>query len=81
MELLTTVVNTKELLDTIAAAFVASLTVAIVSSLGIWGGTKYVDFSQEGRGVSAALALGVGIFGLMATLAIIVLGIYLMVAK
>lgn len=81
MELLASVVNSEELLDTVVAAFVASMMVALVSSLGIWGGTKYVDLSQEGRSVVALLALGVGVFGLLATIGIIGVGIYLMVAK
>jgi len=75
------VVNTTDLFETVAAAFVASLAIALVSSLGIWGGTKYVDYSQEGRGVTALLALGVGVFGLLATVGIIGLGIALMVTK
>ncbi|MDQ5894798.1 MAG: hypothetical protein QG596_1059, partial [Actinomycetota bacterium] len=35
---------------------------------------------QEGRSVAAGFALAVGVFGLVATIAIIVLGIALMVA-
>jgi hypothetical protein len=81
MGLFASVVNTTDLFETVVAAFVASLAIALVSSLGIWGGTKYVDYSQEGRGVTALLALSVGIFGLLATLGIIGLGIALMVAK
>ena len=81
MDLLGSVVNSKDLLETVVSAFVAALAVALVSSLGIWGITKYADYSQEGRGISALLALGVGVFGLLATVGIIVLGIALMVAK
>ncbi|MBN8868539.1 MAG: hypothetical protein J0H66_01500 [Solirubrobacterales bacterium] len=81
MEPFASVVNTTDLFETVAAAFVASLAIALVSSLGIWGGTKYVDYSQEGRGVTALLALGVGVFGLLATVGIIGLGIALMVTK
>ncbi|HMT04747.1 MAG TPA: hypothetical protein PKD76_04290 [Solirubrobacterales bacterium] len=78
--LIATVVNLTELWETVAAAFVSSLAVAIVASLGIWGSTKYVDFSQEGRGASAVLALGVGILGLLATIAIIAFGLHVMIA-
>ncbi len=73
-------VDSGDLLKTVVASFVAGLGVALVSSLAIWGGAKYVDYHQEGRGAAAVLALGVGILGLLATLAIIVLGIALMVA-
>lgn len=80
MGLLATVVNLTELWETVLAAFVSSLAVAIVASLGIWGSTKYVDYSQEGRGVSAVLALGVGVFGLLAMVAIIAFGLHVMIA-
>lgn len=80
MDTLASVVNVTELWQTVAAAFVASLAVAIVASVGIWGATKYVDYSQEGRGVTAAMALGVGVFGLAATVAIIVFGLWVMVS-
>lgn len=79
--MLAALVNTGDLLMTIVAAIVASLAVSLVASLGIWGATKYVDFSQEGRTVPAALALGVGGLGLVATLAIIGAGLFVMVAK
>mgnify|MGYP001232343087 CR=1 FL=1 len=80
MGILAVLIDSGDLLMTIAASFVAGLGVALVSSLSIWGGAKYVDYSQEGRTMVAAMALGVGVLGLLATVGIIVLGIYLMVA-
>lgn len=80
MALLAAIVDSGDLLMTIAASFVAGLGIALVASLGIWGGARYVDLSQEGRTVSAAFALAVGAFGLLATVVIIILGIGLMVA-
>lgn len=80
MEVFAVVVDLEDLFDTVVAAFVASMAVAFVASLGIWGVTKYVDLGQDGRMVSAALALGVGAFGFLATLAIIALGLYLMIS-
>ena len=56
------------------------ITVTIVVCLAIWGAAKYADFNQSGRGVAAAGALTVSIFGLVATFAIIALTIYLMIA-
>jgi len=81
MDLIASVVNWKELGDTVIAAFVGAMAVALVASLGIWGMTRYVDLHQEGRTASAGLALAVGGLGLLATIGIIVLGIYLMVSK
>lgn len=81
METVAVIVDSGDLLRTIVASIVAGLSVAIVASVGIWGGTKYVDLSQEGRTLPAAMALAVGALGLLATLAIIVLGLVLMVSK
>jgi len=81
MDVLASVVNVDDLWQTVAAAFVGAMAVSFVASLGIWGGARYVDLSQEGRMVSASLALLVGVLGLVAMIAIIALGIYLMVAK
>ena len=80
MGMLAVVVETGDLISTVLASFVAGLSVALVSSIGIWGGAKYVDLHQEGRNVAAVLALGVGVLGLLATLAIIVIGLVLMIS-
>ena len=80
MAVFASIIDSGDLLMTIGSSFVAALSVALVSSLGVWGGARYVDLSQDGRSVAAGLALVVGIFGLVATIAIIVLGIALMVA-
>ena len=58
-----------------------AMAVSLSASLGIWGGTRYVDLSQEGRGVIGGFALLVGVIGLLANIAIIALGIFLMVSK
>ncbi|HMU26900.1 MAG TPA: hypothetical protein PKA56_05175 [Solirubrobacterales bacterium] len=81
MDLFASVVAWKELGDTVLYAFVGAMAVSLAASLGIWGATKYVDFNQDGRGVVAGMALAVGAFGLVATIGIIALGIYLMVSK
>ncbi len=81
MGTLATVINTTDLWQTVAAAFVGAMAISLTASIGIWGGAKYEDFNQDGRNVSAVLALGVGVFGLVATVGIIVLGIFLMVSK
>ena len=74
------VVDVNQLLQAIVASIIAAITVTIVVCLAIWGAAKYADFNQSGRGVAAAGALTVSIFGLVATFAIIALTIYLMIA-
>jgi hypothetical protein len=81
MDLIASVVNWKELGDTVLYAFAGAMAVSLAASLGIWGATRYVDLSQEGRAIYAGMALAVGAVGLLATIGIIVLGIFLMVSK
>lgn len=78
--MLSVIVAIDDLLLSIAASVVAALTVAIVLSAAIWGVTKYVDYHQEGRGVAAMAALGVGGTGLVLTVAVVAGGIALMIA-
>jgi len=81
MEVIASMVNWKELGDTVLYAFIGAMAISLSASLGIWGGTRYVDLSQDRRIVSAGLALTVGVLGLLGTVGIIGLGIYLMVSK
>ncbi len=80
MGLLAVVVDSGDLLMTIGASFVAGLGIAFISSLGIWGGARYVDLNQEGRTAAALFSLAVGALGLVGTVGLIAFGIYLMVA-
>lgn len=80
MGLLATVINFSDLWQTIAAAFVGAMAISLTASIGIWGAAKYEDFNQDGKNVSAVLSLGVGLTGLLGTVGIIALGIYLMVS-
>ena len=81
MDLFASMVNWKDLGETVVAAFAGAMAISLAASLGIWGGTRYVDLSQDRRVVAAGLALAVGVTGLLATIGIIALGIYLMVSK
>jgi hypothetical protein len=76
-----TIVETKELLETVIASVVAGVGVTTVFSMAIWGGARFVDFSRDGRPVAAAAAVAVSVLGLAATLAAIVFGIVVMTSK
>jgi len=74
------VVNWAELGESVAAGAIAAIALTIVVSFGIRGTAKYVDFSQEGRTTAAFLSLAVGGLSVFLSAAMVVLGIYMMVA-
>jgi hypothetical protein len=76
-----TIVETKELIETVVASVVAGVGVTAVFSMAIWGGARFVDLSRDGRHVGAAAAAAVGVLALAATLAAVVFGIVVMTSK
>jgi hypothetical protein len=76
-----TIVETKELLETVIASLIAGVGVTAVFSVAIWGGARFVDFSRDGRPVAAAAAVAVGVLALATTLAAVVFGIVVMTSK
>jgi len=76
-----TVVETKELIETVIASLVAGVGVTAVFSVAIWGGARFVDFNRDGRPVAAAAAVAVSVLALAATLAAVVFGIVVMTSK
>jgi hypothetical protein len=76
-----TIVQGKDLLETVIAAFVAGVGITVVFSLAIWGGARFVDLNQEGRQVAAVAAAALGAFALAVTLAAVAFGIVVMTSK
>jgi hypothetical protein len=76
-----TVVETKELIETVIASLVAGVGVTAVFSVAIWGGARFVDFNRDGRPVAAAAAVAVSVLALAVTLAAVVFGIVVMTSK
>jgi hypothetical protein len=76
-----TIVETKELIETVVASVVAGVGVTAVFSMAIWGGARFVDLSRDGRPVAAAAAVAVGVLSLTVTLAAVVFGIVVMTSK
>lgn len=79
--MIATVIETKELIETVLASVVAGVGVTAVFSTAIWGGARFVDFSRDGRPVAAAAAAAVAVLALGATLAAVVFGIVVMTSK
>lgn len=79
--MMATIVETKELAETVIASLVAGVGVTAVFSVAIWGGARFVDFSRDGRPVAAAAAVAIGVLALAMTLAAVVFGIVVMTKK
>jgi hypothetical protein len=75
------IVDSAELLETIAASLVAGIGLTTVFSIAIWGAARYVDFSVAERRGAALGAAVVGIVALVATLATVAFGLVVMMSK
>ncbi len=76
-----TIVETKELVQTVVFALVAGIGITAIFSVAIWGAARFVDLSQEDRPVAAgAAALAAGL-ALLAMAAAVVIGIVVMTSK
>lgn len=75
------IVETKELLQTVAFAFAAGVGVTVIFSVAIWGAARFVDLSQEDRPVAAGATAVIGFLALLAVVAAIVVGVVVMTRK
>jgi hypothetical protein len=78
---LATLVQGKELLQTVAASVVAGVGVTFAFSLGIWGIGEYAELSRDGRHLGAALAAVAASVALTCVAAALVIGIVVMTSK
>jgi len=79
--MLATVVETKELLQTVLFASVAGVGVTLVFSLAIWGATRFADLSRDQRPLAAAAAGALSVLALLSCVAAAVIGIIVMTQK
>lgn len=75
------IVETKELLETVLYASVSGIGLTLIVSLGIYGSTRFADFSRDGRTLEAAAAGALAVLALLATLTMVVVGIIVMTQK
>lgn len=78
---LATIVEGKELLQTVGAATVAGVGVTFAFSVAIWGFGRSIELSTEERRLAAGWAALVGALAVLAVLAAIVVGIIVMAHK
>lgn len=76
-----TIVESKELIETVIASLVAGVGVTTIFSVAIWGGARFVDLSRDGRPVAAGAAAVLGALAIVTTVAAVVVGIVVMTSK
>lgn len=79
--MLGTIVDVKELWQTVAAATVAGVVITAGFSLLIFGAARYADLRRDERDIAATAAATLAIAALVFTVAAIALGIVAMTAK
>ena len=79
--MLATVVETKELLDTVLASLVAGVGVTTVFAILIFGVTRSADMVRDDRPLAAAATGGLAVLAFVVVAASLVLGIIVMTQK
>jgi hypothetical protein len=76
-----TVVETKELLQTVLASLVAGVGVTAAVSIAIFGATRFTDLRRDDRPLAATAAGALALIALAVTAGSIVFGLVLMTQK
>jgi hypothetical protein len=79
--LLATLVETKDLLRTVAASLIAGVGVTAVFSLMVFGAARWADLRRDDRTVLAGAAVALSVLAFLIVAASIVLGIVVMAQK
>lgn len=73
------IIDSGDLLSSIAAALVSAVLFTLAVSLAIRGAARYVDYGSEGRRTAATLSLGLSItFGAVAV-GLVATGLFLLI--
>ena len=76
-----TLVEGKELLETVVASAVAGVGATVIFSVAIWGVARFVEHGRNERRAAAAASAAVAILALALTAAAVVVGIIAMTSK
>jgi hypothetical protein len=79
--MIATIVEGKELLQTVVVSLVAGVGVTFIFSIAIWGVARFADLNRNDRPLAAGAALAAAGLALAATLAAVVVGIIVMSSK
>jgi hypothetical protein len=75
------IVETKELLQTVAYSLVAAIGVTTAFSVAIYGVTRAAEFRRDDRPIASTAAAALGALGLAICVAAIVIGVIVMTTK
>jgi hypothetical protein len=76
-----TIVEGRQLLETVIASLVAGVGVTFVFSIAIWGFGRFADFSRSERPIAAGAAAGAAARALAVVGAAVVVGLIVMTKK
>ena len=75
------IVETKELLQTVAASVIAGVGLTVFFSIAVYGATRFADLSRDERPTAASAAAVLAVLALAACIAAVVLGVLVMTSK
>ena len=73
-----TIVETRDLLETIAASLIAGVGVTVVFSIAVYGATRFADLSRDERPIAASAAIVAAVVAFLVCIAALVVGIVVM---
>jgi hypothetical protein len=76
-----TIVETRDLLETIAASLIAGVGVTLVFSIAVYGATRFADLSRDERPMAATVAIVTAVVAFLVCIAAVVIGIVVMTNK
>ncbi|HVY78505.1 MAG TPA: hypothetical protein VG898_08375 [Solirubrobacterales bacterium] len=79
--MIATLVEGRELLETVVYATIAGVGVTFVFSVAIWGVARFADLNRSDRHLAAGAAAAVAALAMAATVAAVVVGIIVMTSK
>lgn len=79
--MIATIVEGKQLLESVIAALIAGVGITFAFSIAIWGFARFADLNRSARPAAAAAAAAVGALALAAVGAAVVIGIIVMTKK
>ncbi|HET9676774.1 MAG TPA: hypothetical protein VFP21_04635 [Solirubrobacterales bacterium] len=79
--MIATIVQGKDLLQTVVASLVAGVGITFAFSLGIWGSGQFAELSREDRPLAATVAGAVAFLAFACVAAAVIIGIVVMTQK
>jgi len=76
-----TIVETKDLIQTVVASVVAGVGITVVFSVAIWGTARFADLSRGERSAAAAGAAALAVLAGLVTLGGVAYGIVIVASK